>query len=129
MPSEYQNQDNQTAFILFSVEKYMLSATLFPYFLWKTRLEFLRSIDGIPPCWLVLQVLVEPCKHGVDPLDTLVIVHDTVVFTLHYDECCRHAEELEGCVHLDTLTDWHVGVSRTVGEEQWLMYLVSIEER
>lgn len=24
MPSEYQNQDNQTAFILFSVEKYML---------------------------------------------------------------------------------------------------------
>ena len=38
MPSEYQNQDNQTAFILFSVEKYMLSAMLFLYFLWKTRL-------------------------------------------------------------------------------------------
>ena len=28
MPSEYQNQDNQTAFILFSVEKSMLSAML-----------------------------------------------------------------------------------------------------
>ena len=26
MPSEYQNRDNQTAFILFSVEKSMLSA-------------------------------------------------------------------------------------------------------
>lgn len=63
MPSEYQNRDNQTAFILFSVEKSMLSALLSIYFLWKTRLEFLRSIDGIPPCWLVLQVLVEPCKH------------------------------------------------------------------
>lgn len=63
MPSEYQNRDNQTAFILFSVEKSMLSAMLFLYFLRQTRLEFLRSIDGIPPCWLVLQVLVEPCKH------------------------------------------------------------------
>lgn len=29
MPSEYQNRDNQTAFILFSVEKSMLSAMLF----------------------------------------------------------------------------------------------------
>lgn len=28
MPTEYQNQDNQTAFILFSVEKSMLSAML-----------------------------------------------------------------------------------------------------
>ena len=36
MPTEYQNQDNQTAFILFSVEKYMLSAALFPYYLWKS---------------------------------------------------------------------------------------------
>lgn len=63
MPSEYQNRDNQTAFILFSVEKSMLSAALFLYFLRQTRLEFLRSIDGIPPSWLVLQVLVEPCKH------------------------------------------------------------------
>lgn len=63
MPSEYQNRDNQTAFILFSVEKSMLSAMLFLYFLRQSRLEFLRSIDGIPPCRLVLQVLVEPCKH------------------------------------------------------------------
>lgn len=36
MPSEYQNRDNQTAFILFSVEKSMLSALLFLYFLWKS---------------------------------------------------------------------------------------------
>lgn len=36
MPSEYQNQDNQTAFILFSVEKYMLSALLSLYFLRKS---------------------------------------------------------------------------------------------
>lgn len=63
MPSEYQNRDNQTAFILFSVGKSMLSAMLFLYYLRQTRLEFLRSIDGIPPCRLVLQVLVEPCKH------------------------------------------------------------------
>lgn len=36
MPSEYQNQDNQTAFILFSVEKSMLSAMLSLYFLRKS---------------------------------------------------------------------------------------------
>lgn len=36
MPSEYQNRDNQTAFILFSVEKYMLSALLSLYFLRKS---------------------------------------------------------------------------------------------
>lgn len=63
MPSDYLDFDNQTAFILLSVEKSMLSAMLFLYYLRQTRLEFLRSIDGIPPCWLVLQVLVEPCKH------------------------------------------------------------------
>ena len=51
MPSEYQNIDNQTAFILFSVEKYMLSALLSLYFLRKSlccRQRFSFIICGKP---------------------------------------------------------------------------------
>lgn len=89
-------------------------------------LQCLLRIECLPPGVVVLQVLLEPGKLGLEPGDALVVFGHTVILAFDADECGLAAKELEGGEHLDGVVDGHVGVLGAMEEEDRGMNLVDI---
>ena len=95
----------------------------------RVELQLFRCIYGVPPRIVVLQVFLKPCHDGVYPFSALHWVHDTMVLSLHLNEGRRHAEQFQGCIHLNRLAQRHIGVGSTMSEEYGLSNLVGIVQR
>ena len=86
-------------------------------------------IELVPPLGAVLQIAGKPCHDSIVPEHTLCIISHKVIFALYLDKLHLLAQDLQSIEELDTLTDRHIGIDRTVQEQQRSVDLVGIEER
>ena len=89
-------------------------------------LQCFWRVHGIPPGWVILQPFCKPCKDGVLPLDSLVVLKDVVVLVFYKYHGGLFAKKLEGGVHLNALAYRYVVVLVTVKEKERGIYLVGI---
>lgn len=62
------------------------------------------------------------------PLDVLRIILYPVVLTLYLNKGYRTAEEFQRCIERDAVACRHIGIGRSMHEQQGRVYLISIVE-